>query len=289
MVLTDQNHVSDFQFAATIPPVVSGADDKVLGQVARGVYSQMLDVLAASGFHHQDDLELRLTSKGFELVFKDADLGFQFGMVDGKILLRRDGSTIARFDAWYSQLMPSIGSLVDQVLAGMREFGDWNRVEVLRAQMSFQLIAYDFRELSSVTSSGGSAVKNSRLMSRLISSVPDAEGRLSAPDGDGAELGRVDYGVSRWVDVGGTTRLREIYNVEAPGNRNYSGLWFTYLVSGETYNESEVSRLPFDFAAMIGDNGRRVYEELFRARFLDNFVPDVLNGYSFQTTAGQLP
>lgn len=288
-MLSDHNHVSDFQFVATIPPVASGADEVVMGKVARGVYSQMLDVLSASGFHHQDDLELKLNTRGFELVFKDADLGFQFGMADNNVVLRRSGSTIARFDAWYSQLMPSMGSLVDQVLAGMREFGEWSRVDVLRAQMSFQVIAYEFIPESSGAGSEESPVKNTQLMTRLISSVPNTNGKLGLPDGDGAELGRIDYSVSRWVELGLGSHLREIYSVEAPGNRNYSSLWFTYSASGETYNEGEGTRSPFEFAAMIGDNGRTVYDELFRKHFLNAFIPDILEGYRFQTTAGQLP
>lgn len=285
IVEDDQQHLREFQFSATVPPFVRGEDDKVIAQVARATYSRMLEVLVASGFYHQDDLSLILRDGGFELNFSDADLGFQFGMLDGRITLRRGGSRLDRFSAWYSAFMPSLGSLVDQVVDGLRTYGEWTRVDVLRAQMSFAFIAFDFKPTLEIEQT----VRNAQVMNRLISAAPDDGGSLAKPDEAASALGRVDYAVSRWVEISPGSHLREIYQVEAPGNRNYSSLWLTYTVSGETYNEGDMVRQPFQFASMVGDNGEAVYERLFRAHFLDKFIPGLTEGFSFDTTAGNLP
>lgn len=278
--------ISEFTFEAAIPPLGVAADELILNRVARDLYATFLDVLEEARFFREDSLELRINSRGFEILFQDADLEFSFSLSDGRLSLRRRGSGLSRFKEWYSRIMPSLNGIVDKVSSSLVEHAEWPTARVLQAQMAFRVIAYDFIP---VGSENRTSVKNARIMDRLVRSVPGFDGKLESPTAEDSDLGRVDYKLSRWVLQPALPPVREIFHVEAPSNRSYSALWLTYVVSGETRFESDGNRSMFDFSVFTEDNGMWVYEDLFINHFIKGFVGDLTQGYTFETTVGQLP
>src|SRR4051794_38382685 len=100
-------NINGFNFVCYIPPVLDGASREAMTRVARSLYAKMLEVLDASGFQNESELQLKVADRGFELDYTDADLGFTLTALSDRLILRRSGSSLNRFDYWYRQLMPS--------------------------------------------------------------------------------------------------------------------------------------------------------------------------------------
>jgi len=287
-------NINHFDFTAEIPPITQpGSRDQIIS-VARFAYSKALEVLSSTGFQYKESLDLTVSDRGFELRFDEADYGFTFGLIDDKIILRRQGSSMERFESWYRGLMPSVVSLVDSVLRQAEVAFQWPNLKVLRAQFLFRVVAYEFRPKPTGRRQRSiSPERNTTILPALIAKVPDEHGHLCDPLKALDKLGRVDLTVSRWVRLENGQEVREIYAVEAPANRAYSGLWLTLSVVGETVETGEGDhiggRSEFDFDSLMNANGLDVFEDLFQGKFIQAFVPDLLRRYQFLTALGPLP
>jgi hypothetical protein len=288
-------NIENFEFMAYIPPVFMGWPSAPIAEVGRTTYVKMLDVLDAAKFHYEEELSMRVTDRGFEIRYGDPDAAFEFGLVDNRLILRRSGSSMQRFEWWYRAFMPSLGSLVDSVLRRIEELAHWEGMSVLRSHCGFRIIAYDFRRAGEDTTNSQddpslASLKNTQVISRLISSVPGENGNLVGPENVMSALGRVDYGASRWVEVPNGGWVREIYSVEAPGNRNYSSVWLTLGVNGETFSGTgDQERYQFDFNRFMSQNGLDFYDDFFIKRFIGSFFGDLFEGLEFETTTDVIP
>ncbi|MFE5816634.1 hypothetical protein ACFQ6S_24980 [Streptomyces sp. NPDC056479] len=283
-------NVNQFDFIAYIPPVMSGMNSEGIVDVAQAVYVRTLEVLDVSGFHHESDLDLLMRDSGFEVNFSDADLGFRFGLVGNQIFLSRQGSSLSRFEQWYENLMPSLGVLISSLLTKLKECSGWSAVPVLRAQYVFNIIAFDFHR---VDGEGDGPIENSRIISKLIAGIPGDDGSIIEQGDQTRHSGRVDYKVSRWTNFAPKLKVRQVYDVSAPGNLGYTTLWFTLSVVGETFEEVESNgklvRRGFDFSRFTSDRGLGVYRDFFLDKFINHFIGTLCEGYRFETTASSLP
>lgn len=278
-------HINNFEFVAYLPPVFSARPEDAVANSARSAYLKIIEILEASEFYHSEQLRLHIYPKtyGFAIKFEDADYGFEFAFVEDRLVLRRSGGSLERFEAWYRRLMPSLGSLIDSTIRSMEEASEWERIEILRAQFRFTVIAYDFQPLD-----GDRIVRNSEVVPRLIVAVPGEGGRLVQASESQSPFGRIDYKVSRWVPLPNGSMVREVYDVEAPGNRNYTSVWLTYSVIGETYEADIDERRKFDFDLFVQGNGEDVFADLGE-KFIAGFATDLFYGFTFKTASGALP
>ncbi|MBF6621206.1 MAG: hypothetical protein ITG02_13380 [Patulibacter sp.] len=268
----------------------------------------MLEVLQEAGFYNEQELGLEVTDSGFRLNYSDADVGFSLSVLEGKIQLERHGSKIDGFEAWYRSFVPFMRSLISDILDELQSAFEWKSLKVLRAQMLFRMIAYDFVPTDQVEADD--SVKNYRLMSRLAAGVPGKQGRIVSTEDvqwlDG--MGRVDIIVSRWSKLESGCPVREVYTVEAPGNRDYSSLWLEYSIIGETpskrrtspsaqdaelesaeQHERQDTSPAFDFDDFMAFNGVDLFEGFFQEHFLSGFWPDLFANFDVFTTADRLP
>ena len=289
------DNIAGFEFTCFLPPVASyEASNSEMASVARMLYPRLLQVLREARFFEEDLLKLQLSSTGLEFNFREADFGFVLSVVDNVLHLRRGGSELGRFDEWYRALVPSLASVVSTTLEAFEETFKWEDLRVLRAMCAFKVLAYGFEtpdgeapqsdSVGSHPQTGEGRIRNTRLMSSLLRQVPGEGGRLS-PVSETIEdsLGRVDLKVSHWMKLANGCPVREVFDVEAPGNRDYSGLWLTYSVIGESFDVGE-ARSGFEFDRYLAMNGLDILGDLFMGRFVSGFLQDFLGAYVFRTS-----
>lgn len=290
-------NINYFRVAIEIPKVYQWFKSTFSPRLAGRMYDEVMRVLEAAEFYSYERLKIRQEQDSIGVMYDDDQ--FQFGVFlesDGDLTIRRSGSSFVRFHEWYVRLMPSLESMVNRIIQAMVEEVTEDRmfrggdtfsrkldIQAVRVQYQFRFIAYDLHRPPSETSE-----RNLAVMTKLVDALPQESGHLAPVTRDAfAQYGRMDVTLSRWSrhPMGWA---REVYTVEAPSNRNYSALWFDFSYIGETRDEGEGTRTPFEASSFLKFI-EAPYVYFLKERVIEAFLSDLTESFVFQTTAGSLP
>jgi hypothetical protein len=257
-------------------------------KISQKLYYYLLGTLSAAGFHDPQRLEIYYQERLFRISYNDPEYGFRIAFNEaGWIEVDRDGSSLERFHEWYVKIMPLMQGIVNTLKSSVNE--EINRsaeyLNLQQASYEFQVIAYNFHRSNAKRRS-----TNMELMKRALTLLPDDNGRLADSSQQQPEaFGRVNYLIGRWV---GTEQMkrREVYEVSAPSNNEWSSLWFTFNYIGDSYTSPEGARSPFNDKDFVSARGALApYVDFLRNRALCGFVTTLTEGYAFITTPDILP
>jgi len=267
-------------------------------KISQKLYYHLIGTLAAAGFHDPQRLEIFYQEGRFRVSYNDPEYGFTITFTEaGWIEINRSGSSLSRFHNWYVKLMPLMQGILNTIRSAVGEDisdstgirrGDSDDPEYLNLQQAsyeFQLIAYNFRE-----SNARKRSPNLELMKRAFILLPGSDGSLAASESQDPEaFGRINYLATRWVGTS-DMRRREVYEVSAPSNNEWSSLWFTFTYIGDSYISPEGERRPFNDQDFVSARGSLIpYVDFFRNRAIIGFVSTLTNGYEFSTTPDIVP
>lgn len=277
--------INEFALVADIPPVPELTDPATSSIMSRAVYDKAVTAIQEAKFFSEDELSLVGGPNKCGVTYNDDRFDFSLRLEGSRLMLRREGSQFPDFHEWYMSLMPQIPVLVSAVLGILhkvteREYG------ILRAGFVFKFLLHDLQK-------DGEKVKNSQIMSRLVKGVPSDSGRLSEEENIAGTTSRTDVNITRWVErersPGKWNWRLERYQVEAPANKHGAGLWVTLGYGGETYS-------PPDGKERVGFSGREflaewdtAYIDFLRNKAAGEFLATLTEGYTFKSTAGNLP
>lgn len=286
-VLGDLKDLNLFTFNAELPMTVIWANDEVRLRVAQLVYDEVLEVLRVSGLYRYDQLAIIASAEQIIVRYTDDRYGFEVALRDETLVISRQGSSFARFHRWYVEVAPHFAGLVAKVSAAIEEAirsatNLDRRMPVQSAHFNFRFIIYD------VLSDTGEKLLNSQVLEDLVPRSPGPNGSLGATESETKSIARLDASFQKWQERDGKPWI-EVYNVEAPSNRDWSSIWITFSMSGRSFERpSDGARVDFDAASFISDYVTPLVEFL-RERGLKGFLTSVLVGRRFSTTAGSLP
>jgi hypothetical protein len=152
---------------------------------------------------------------------------------------------------------------------------------VISVSYSFQVVAYDFVDR-------GRSLKNYQVLSKLITQIPSLSGLITTLGDDTKDVSRLDYKVNLWDGEDGPSRRRLTYSVEAPSNRSFSGLWFSFSFGSETYTDPITGRREWSDPALLLEEHGRVYDFMWK-KGISGFMKSLLSHLVFKTTATYIP
>lgn len=291
-------NVASFRFSAKLAYAGRWEGSDEPKRISQKLYYYLLGILHATDFHDPQQLQVFYQEGGFKIVYEDPEYGFTVILSEsGWFRLERDGSSLERFHQWYTKLMPSLQGIIETVKSAVNEeisrttgvrrseSDEQDYMQLQQAGYEFDVIAYGFRR-----SNAHGRSSNLDLMMRALTLLPDDHGRLTRSDEQKREsFGRINYSVGRWSG-NGEARRREVYQVSAPSNNEWSSLWFTFSYIGDSYISPEGLRAPFVEKDFLTSRGALVpYVDFFRNRALCGFVATLTDSYEFSTTPDILP
>lgn len=277
--------IQEFSLVVEIPPINEWTDEKFSSNVQHKLYENLLDVVKAAKFYYEDYLSISKEITGIEVSYKDDKYYFSVECNVSYVIIKRQGCRFTNFHDWYRLFMPSAQGVITNAVTILSDEAKI-KISPLRAFHRFKFLIYDIR------SSGTSMpVRNSEIVQKLIKELPDDSGRPANPEKSPevlSSLGRLDINLSRWIgEKDNRRRLR--FSVEAPGNLNYSTLWFTFEYIGESYTSPETSqREAFNSDHFLTEHSQ-AYISFLRDSAIDGFMAWLLSGYEFKTSSGTLP
>lgn len=274
--------ISDFSFIAEIPSINLGNDPKIMHRVGDRIYDLMQDVVRAADFHKVD--VLRVVNGADQIVVQYPDDQFDFAVRCGSktIAITRSGSRFANFHDWYVAFMPSAQGVLTTVATILSEELE-RKIELQRAWYEYKFLVYDLHPENT-----DDLIRNTEIMKKLLKGFPDDQGVIIDSTEIFGALGRVDIDMSRWIgDPGERRRIR--FSVEAPGNKRYSSLWFSFQYIGETYTDPDTNLREAFEADLLLSEYDKAYIQFLRDSAINGFMEWLLKGYRFNTTSGGLP
>ncbi|MFC5834881.1 hypothetical protein [Nonomuraea insulae] len=287
-IFVNLQNIRDFRVIAQYPHFLG--DPKPLQEsIADRLYEETYAILAAAKLNRFDSLKRLNEDNDLAIRYTDDDHGFVIVIsADGTLKISRTGSSLERFYRWYTMFMPHMNDLVAAVTqeyegALNRRHGSELRVTPTRATYGFSFLLHTFKKAA-----GRKRERNSRLLNVLLTKVPGKDGHLVSFTEDlFPELGRVDISISRW-NSSPAGIVREVFNMEAPSNRDYGALWLDFSFIGETAGSEAPPREIVDFDAFFGRYDIPINDFLQR-HCLSNFLSNLTEGLTFESSTGWLP
>lgn len=274
--------IREFALIAETPPIAMWGDDLFARIVLNRIYENLRDVIQAAGFFFEDELKASRALDRISVSYDDDRFGFQVICTEKSIVIQRSGSRFSSFHDWYRAFMPSAQGVLTKVSTILTEEMH-RKIDILRASYQFDFIIHEIH-----LETTDHKVRNSEIMRKLLKGFPDEQGAITDSADIIDSLGRVDVNLNRWIGLEGNRR-RLNYAVQAPGNLNYSSLWFTFAYMGESYTDPESNmREAFNSNAFLSEYDA-AYTSFLRDSAINGFMEWLMRGYRFKSTAGSLP
>ncbi len=274
--------IAEFNLVADIPPIPIWSDDIFSTQVTARLYETLRDVVQAAGFYNENILESARGIKGVEVSYPDDRYNFSLSCEGNQISIRRRGSRLSNFHNWYTSFMPSSQGVLTKTLSVLSE-ETGRKLDILRAGYFFKFLIYDIEAEAT-----HKRVRNSEIMQKILKGFPDDQGMITDSPNVLGSLGRIDVDLSKYVGEEGRRRRLQ-FSVQAPGNLQYSTLWFTFAYIGETFNSPEDDhREPFNSGEFMTEF-TSAYTTFLRDNAVNGFMEWLLRGYYFKSSSGILP
>jgi len=283
--------IHQFSLMLQFPQFKSWTDVRAMRRIQDRLYEEAYELLFASQLYRYEELKRTEDAGSIGIEYHDADHEFSLDTsLTNEVTLTRGGSSFQRFYTWYSTVMGHLATVFSAVKSELeseaKQDEDGPRtITPSRGAYRFAFVLHDFTE-----GPRKKTVRNSHLVSRALTHVPGPDGRLvTLSEEQLATLGRIDISFSRWQEPP-TGPVREIYTIQAPGNRDYGVLWadFTYVAETPAETHGKEARNQPDFDAFI-DRFDLPLNDFLRDRALVGFLSALTKGLQFKTTPGQLP
>jgi hypothetical protein len=285
-VLNHLLDIQEFSLVVEIPPINGWKDDKFSSNVMDKLYDNLIEVVRAAKFYYEDQLSTSTEVDGIKVTYSDDRYPFSVECNVNYIIIRRRGCRFPNFHDWYKAFMPSAQSVINNAVTILSaETG--RSILPLRASHRFKFLIYDIRSTET-----DDKVRNTEIVQKLLKVFPDDSGHLADPITEPevlASMGRLDVNLIRWIGSK-DNRRRLRFSVEAPGNLNYSTLWFTFEYAGESYTSPDEYNLreAFNPDVFLTEHSQ-AYVSFLRDGAINKFMEGLLRGYNFKSSAGQLP
>ncbi len=259
-------------------PTISNWDDKsVRAMIQDRMYDEIRGLTQTVKFYKEDQLEMNSGPESVAVEYNDDIYDFAFICYNDRFILTKSGVAMEVFHKWYKEVSPHLGGVIDSVLSVMKDA--LNRQQAISTVgYSFELIAYDFRK-------DGSRVRNTEVLSDLINYSPSEDGSIAPVEHE--LLARLDYNVMI-SDGKGDDRRSLTYNVEAPANRDYSGVWFKFQYTSSTYTDPSTGERSWIDPSVLLNEPDRAYE-FFWMRAVSGFMKSLVKDLAFSTTPTYIP
>jgi hypothetical protein len=274
------NDIQNFALIVETPPFSLSDSDSL--KIMTLIYDHLRKVVSAANFFYEDQLRMRRGPDQITIEYGDDRFSFSVSCRDRSIVIERNGSHLRNFHDWYIALMPSAPSIITRVAEIMSLVTD-QRVDILRASYQYNFLIYDI-----IPENGSGNVRNSVIMQKLLKGYPDDSGIVTDTTEVLSSVARADVSITRWIRVDDNWRSVR-FKVEAPSNKNGTGLWFTFEYRGESYTSPETGiREAFSPQHFLNDY-EAAYTKFLRDTALARFMESLLKGYIFRSSAHNLP
>lgn len=281
--------VASFSLRVKLPMIGRWEDDDAAQRVGFRLYDYLADALTEAHFYSAGSIELKTTESDIKVAYIDPEYGFEIVLdPDGWLSINRAGSSLHRFHNWFVRLMPSAQGIVQMMVSATieeirRKTGYERKLTMQKGVFKWSVIAYGF------TTAQGKPVRNLDLVRKALPLMPDGEGRLTTELVPQETLGRTEFTVHKWADPP-TEGRREVYEVSAPSNNEWSSLWFDFMYAGDTYYDHKGDRFEFKPDRFISPRDlHKPYIQFFRDHALRGFLASVAENHRFHTTTGIIP
>jgi hypothetical protein len=260
--------------------------------VGARLYRSVAEVLEAAELYSVQHLRLDWSDGNIGIVYDDSSFGFRMAIRrDLRIILERPGSSLRLFHNWYRVFMPYIQGLVSRIAIDLSDIlhSDFD-LQPIRTSYLFSLLTYDFIPVRAPR-----PVSSHQLIGNLLSHRPGEDGRfLSVPSGGAAgplRTGRLDVEISNFREVAPDVHVREIYDIQAPSNQGYRGIWLDFYCISETIGdgdpalESRIAPRP----EFLLEQYTIPYRDFFRDRVVKGFLADFFKDCEFSCAVGTMP
>lgn len=284
-IFSQLSDIQEFSLVVEIPPINEWTDEKFSSNVQHKLYENLLEVVRAAKFYYEDELSISREITGIEVSYKDDRYYFSVECNVKYVIIKRNGSSFTNFHDWYRSFMPSAQGVITNAVTILSDLAG-RKIYPLRASHRFKFLIYDIRSSNTLE-----PVRNSEIVQKLLKAFPDDSGRLAEPEKSPEvlrSLGRLDINLTKWIKPENDWR-RLTYSVEAPGNLNYSTLWFTFEYIGESYTSPETSeREAFNSDVFLTEHSQ-AYISFLRDNAIQGFMTGLLSGYQFKSSSNSLP
>lgn len=280
--------ISSFALILRIPPIDVPTTGPFADRLVNSLYESLASVVTDAGFHHVDEIEPFRDADGLGMRYGDDEFEFRVAVEQGKIVLSRPGSRLETFIDWYQRVMPVADNIVSTARSVLQE-DHGVPVGIIRGSYSFRFL------LHSLTDADGISVRNSKVMQSLLHRYPGPDGAIVAfqerdepgSDSDEEDIGRVDFKFSRWHGLG-DARRSWWYSVEAPGNKRWSTLWFSFEYQGSSHTAPDGTRFGFSAEDFLTEWDLALFH-FIRDTAVSGFMQSLMNGYNFETATMSIP
>lgn len=263
---------------------------------AARLYRNLAEVLESAELYDMNNLSVWWSENNINATYSEPSLAFSVEISSNlRLTIQRSGSSLKVFHAWYQTIMPFAQGLISRAGLDLTEIlvSDYDLVP-LRAQYIFSIVAFDFQPTHGVDT-----VTSHEILAPLLGQLPAESGRLSTlsthPNSSrDSSLARIDIKTSRIRYIAPDMPIREIYNVEAPANQGYRGIWFDFTSVAEslsidrrrdgTFQPRIAPRIEF-----LLEHYEMPYVDFFRDRAVAGFMTDLFKNHNFSCTTGAMP
>lgn len=272
--------INSFFLTAEFPAISDWEDAKLRARLQDRLHDDITQLLRTAEFFSESQLEQSKAADHFAVQYNDDIYDFKVTCYQNRIVISKVGIQWSRFHHWYFAAVPSFKTVIDSLLSVMSDVLGRSQT-LVRVVYHFRYVVYDFKD-------GAKSLKNYDVLSKLVTKAPGKEGAIGdIVDGLG-EISRADYKVTRWDGDAEESRRLLTYSVEAPANREYSGLWFDFIYGSATYSDPETGKREWADPANLLEEYAQVYEFLWK-RAINGFMQSLISHLSFKTTPTYIP
>lgn len=276
------HEIKDFSLVVALPPIMHWSDSKFAVKLAERLYDEVQSIVRTAEFFYET--QIRATHAADKVVVEYADDKFDFSITcsrDG-IHILRPGSRMAAFTEWYRRFMPQCKQLVDSIVAVLQDLLG-RKISPVGVIYRFSVITFDFRQ----PLLPAHRLRNFEVLQPLCAALPRDDGSLGGTTESVQSVSRFDFNVHRWHGAVGARR-NVVYRVEAPANKDYTSIWFTFAFKGETYTEPSTGvRYEVNVEDLLEEHESAF--DWFRDCALGGFMKSLLGQHQFDTTASFIP
>ncbi|GGR72424.1 hypothetical protein GCM10010169_15480 [Micromonospora fulviviridis] len=275
--------INEFAVVAEIPPIPEVGEGGFAQELSSKVYPHVLSAIEKARFFNQSDLALSGMPGRAGVVYQDDRYDFKVEIGNDTILVRRDGSRMEDFHYWFLKFGDPLSALIAGCLDELKNLTG-REFTIFRASFYFKFIVHSLYAEGSKR-----RIRNSEVMRKLVKGLPNDSGQLSDEEEVFDTAGRIDVNISRWVRTSDQLLRLERYTVEAPANKEFAGLWFTFGYGGETYKSpNSRDREPFEHRKFFGEY-EVAYGRFLRDKAILSFMSQIMSGIDFRSSASVLP
>ncbi len=272
--------INSFQMTIDFPMIADWENDEIRARLQDRLHDDMIALLQTAQFYSESQLQQSKSADNFSILYKDDIYDFQVSVYQNKVVISKSGLKMQTFHFWYQSALPGMRTLVSSLLDLMEELLR-RKMNVTNVIYRFGFVAYDFRKDAKEN-------KNYQVLNRLITKIPGSDGMIESVEGSSTEISRADYKVNVWDRNSSDGRLSVTYDVSAPANRDYSGLWFNFLFGTQTYSDPDTGQRQREMPEQMLEEYDTVYRLLWR-KGIQGFMRSLLDGLEFKTTATYIP